>query len=132
MKRTYSPRIQVNGSAVDLIPAGTLCGGDEIPAGTFHGGDEIPAGTFHGGDEIPAGLGDAQRHPTDPVACKVRVGDTLLDGAFRATVLTADSADAFNDIDHPGRVAPRPVAQVFSKGTTSLPPHSQMVMDVPQ
>ena len=29
-------RDKVNNSAVDHLPAGTFCGGDEVPPGTFH------------------------------------------------------------------------------------------------
>jgi hypothetical protein len=66
------------------------------------------------------------------VACEIRLGDALLDGAFKASLLTADSADAFNDIDNQDRVAPREVEQVFRRGTTALPPHSLMIVDVPR
>jgi alpha-N-arabinofuranosidase len=72
------------------------------------------------------------RHPSEAATCELRLGDDLLDGTFSATVLTSDSADAFNDIENPGRVAPRQVEQVFRKGTTTLPPHSLMIIDMPR
>ncbi len=72
------------------------------------------------------------RHPSETVACEIRLGATVLDGAFQATVLTADSPDAFNDIENPGRVVPRQVEQVYRKGSTSLPPHSLMIVEVPR
>jgi len=70
------------------------------------------------------------RHPSESVACALSMGGVPLDGTFRATRLTADSPDAYNDIDTPDRVAPKKVEQTFSKGTTSLPPHSLTIVDV--
>jgi alpha-N-arabinofuranosidase len=71
------------------------------------------------------------RHPSDKVACTVRTGDELLDGKYKATVLTGDSPDAYNDIEHPNRVAPAEVELTFRKGTANLPPHSLTIVHVP-
>ncbi|MCP4310588.1 MAG: alpha-N-arabinofuranosidase [Bacteroidetes bacterium] len=70
------------------------------------------------------------RHPSDPVSCRVTMGDKLLDGKFPATVLTGDSPDSFNDIEHPERVSPQELEIVFEKGITRLPPHSLIIMRI--
>lgn len=57
--------------------------------------------------------------------------DMPLNGTFKATVLTGDSPDSYNDIEHPNRVAPHEVALTFEKGTANLPPHSLTVVHVP-
>ena len=69
------------------------------------------------------------RHPSDTVACTVRLGDTGLNGRYKATVLQGDSPDAFNDIEHPERVAPRECELSVQEGLVSLPPHSLTVVE---
>jgi alpha-N-arabinofuranosidase len=70
------------------------------------------------------------RHPSEAVACSVKLRDLVLDGTFQAALLAGDSPDAYNDLKHPGRVAPREVEQTFKKGTTDLPPHSLTIIRV--
>ena len=70
------------------------------------------------------------RHPSKPVQCTLTMGDTPLDGTYRATILTGDSPDSYNDLDHPNRVAPKVTELTFTQGTTSLPPHSLCVVEV--
>ena len=70
------------------------------------------------------------RHPSDQVKCTVKMGGKLLDGLFRATLLTANSPDSYNDIEHPDQVSPRDVEVVFKKGITHLPPHSLIIMQI--
>ena len=69
------------------------------------------------------------RHPSDPVTCTVKIEDTLLDGIYEATILTGDSADSYNDIGHPDRVAPKKIKLKFKKGVTDLPPHSLIIVE---
>ena len=64
------------------------------------------------------------RHPTESVRCTLRLGDYPVDGPRKACVLTADSAEAYNDIDHPDRVAPIETELFFEQGEVDLPPHS--------
>jgi alpha-N-arabinofuranosidase len=71
------------------------------------------------------------RHPAQPVACTVKMKDVLLAGDHAALVLTADSPEAFNDIDHPHRVTPRKTTVTFTNGSVSLPPHSLTIIKVP-
>jgi len=70
------------------------------------------------------------RHPEKAVACTVKIKDTLLDGQFEATILSGDSPDAFNDIDHPDRVVPEKTKLVFKNGKVNLPPHSLSIVRV--
>lgn len=59
------------------------------------------------------------------------MNEVLLDGQYAALVLSGDSPEAFNDIDNPGRVAPRKTTLSFTKGEVSLPPHSLTLVKVP-
>ncbi len=70
------------------------------------------------------------RHPSESVDCKVKLKDTILDGSYKATVLTGDSTDSYNDIEHPNRVVPKEVKLIFKKGITNLAPHSLTVVNV--
>jgi len=70
------------------------------------------------------------RHPTDDVACEVKLGGHPLEGAHDATVLAGDSPDAYNDIDHPDRVAPVKTRVDFADGVVNLPPHSLTIVHV--
>ena len=71
------------------------------------------------------------RHPSDEVVCTLRLGDAPLEGPYPATLLSADTPDAFNDVEHPDRVAPAPVALTFDAGAVRLPPHSLCILEVP-
>jgi alpha-N-arabinofuranosidase len=64
------------------------------------------------------------------VTCALNVPGALIDGTHKATILTGDSPDAYNDIESPDRVAPEQVALTFQNGAVSLPPHSLVVIDV--
>lgn len=70
------------------------------------------------------------RHPSERLDCLVSVGDKPLAGTFRATVLEGDSPDAYNDVDHPDRVAPRVDRLVLVQGRAALPPHSLTILEV--
>ncbi len=70
------------------------------------------------------------RHPSQAVACMLKMRDQVLDGICKATLLTGDSPDSYNDIEHPNRVVPKKVEVTFKKGVISLPPHSLVVVDV--
>jgi len=70
------------------------------------------------------------RHPSKAVRCTVSIGGAPIDGTFRTTVLTGDSPDAFNDIEHPNRVTPQKTELVFDEGAVSLPPHSLSVVEL--
>jgi len=70
------------------------------------------------------------RHPAQPVECALNLGDAPLEGLYDATILTADSPDAYNDIDHPDRVSPRETQLEFISGKTQVPPHSLVIVRI--
>jgi len=63
-------------------------------------------------------------------ACTVKMGYMSLDGEYEATVLTSKSADSYNDIQHPNRVAPKRIKLMFKRGVANLSPHSLTVVYV--
>jgi alpha-N-arabinofuranosidase len=71
------------------------------------------------------------RHPSETVDCTVKLKDKTVEGAFEATILAGDSPDAYNDIEHPERVAPERKELCFRDGTTTLPPHSLSIVRLP-
>jgi len=71
------------------------------------------------------------RHPSKDVTCTLNIGEMPLDGSFQATVLTAESPDAYNDIEHPDRVVPKKLKLTFEGGVVDLPPHSLTIVHVP-
>lgn len=70
------------------------------------------------------------RDPFQAVACTVKLGGRLLEGTFAAKILVGDSPEAFNDIEHPDRVAPEKIQQKFSQGVVMLPPHSLTIVRI--
>jgi alpha-N-arabinofuranosidase len=70
------------------------------------------------------------RHPSKNAACTVKMKDALLDGRYEATILAGDSPEAFNDVEHPSRVAPERTQLSFEKGVVTLPPHSLAIIRV--
>jgi len=70
------------------------------------------------------------RDPSKLVRCTLDLKGMLLDGTFKATVLTGDSPDSYNDIDHPNRVVPQDVERIIKNGMIDLPPHSLTILDV--
>ncbi|UCD52368.1 MAG: hypothetical protein JSW27_06970 [Phycisphaerales bacterium] len=71
------------------------------------------------------------RHPSQEVACTVTIRDVPLEGLYQTTMLSGDSPDAYNDIEHPNRVAPERTQMTFRQGTGKLPPHSLTILAVP-
>ncbi len=70
------------------------------------------------------------RHPSEAATCTVSLGVRPLSGTYGATVLSGDSADAYNDVAHPDRVVPRRTQVRFEDGHAELPPHSLTVVEV--
>ena len=70
------------------------------------------------------------RHPSEPLACTVELGDWLPDGMFDATILAGDSPEAFNDVDRPDRVVPEKTELKFDQGVVNLPPHSLTIIRI--
>jgi alpha-N-arabinofuranosidase len=70
------------------------------------------------------------RHPSNKVACTVKMKNVPLDGTYDATILAGDSPNAYNDVAHPFRVTPQKAQLTFRKGTVDLPPHSLTIVNV--
>jgi len=70
------------------------------------------------------------RHSSENVRCTVTIKGKLLEGAYKATVLTGDSADAYNSIESPDRVVPVKTELAFKGGACSLPPHSLTIVEL--
>ncbi|MCK5278835.1 MAG: hypothetical protein KAK04_09855 [Cyclobacteriaceae bacterium] len=70
------------------------------------------------------------RHPSEILNCKVIMGDKPLNGTYKAKILTGESTDTYNDIEHPNRVAPEEVELKFKKGVVNLPPHSLTIVHI--
>lgn len=71
------------------------------------------------------------RDPSESVACTLKISQTPLNGKYKATLLTADSTDSYNDPENPARVAPREVELTFMNGVVELPPHSLLIVSIP-
>lgn len=70
------------------------------------------------------------RHPSNEVACTVKMKDVPLEGTHRATILAGDSPDAYNDVEHPDRVWPERTQLTVHNGLVKLAPHSLTVVNV--
>ena len=70
------------------------------------------------------------RHPSENLECKIRMGDKLLNGIYKATILTGETTDSFNDIEHPNRVAPKEIKLKINNGIVYLPPHSLTIFHI--
>jgi alpha-N-arabinofuranosidase len=70
------------------------------------------------------------RHPSQEISCTLDINGVELKGAYTATILTADSTDTYNSIEKPDRVTPRETQLSFADNSTTLPPHSLVVMDI--
>jgi alpha-L-arabinofuranosidase len=70
------------------------------------------------------------RHPDQPLNCKVVIAGQPLEGVYTATQLSGDSPDAYNDVDQAERVFPLMKEMVFNGGCAALPPHSLTILQV--
>lgn len=105
-----------------------------VQAGPF-GGGKLPmpmidaVATVNGAGEKWA-IALVNRHPSEAVACAVKLGDRSLHGTFDATILAGDSPEAFNDMEHPDRVVPEKTQLKINQGVVSLPPHSLTIVRI--
>jgi alpha-N-arabinofuranosidase len=70
------------------------------------------------------------RHPAEHVACTIKLKDDALSGTHGATILSGDSPDAYNDLEHPDRVRPAKTSLDFERGIVRLPPHSLTIIRI--
>ncbi len=76
------------------------------------------------------GIALVNRHRSESVTCTLKMNDTLPDGTCKATLVTGDSPESFNDIAHPDRGARRKIKLTFCNGATTLPPHSLTIVEL--
>jgi alpha-L-arabinofuranosidase len=69
------------------------------------------------------------RHPYQPVECKLSIDGDPPSRSCSAAILEGDSPDAYNDITQPERVAPRQVELSVNDGGVLLPPHSVTILN---
>jgi alpha-N-arabinofuranosidase len=70
------------------------------------------------------------RHPSENLECTVTIGNKLLNGTYKAKILTGESTDSYNDIEHPNRVSPKELELNFKNGIVQLPPHSLTIVHI--
>jgi alpha-N-arabinofuranosidase len=70
------------------------------------------------------------RHPDHALAYTVKFSDLPLEGTYDGVVLSGDSPEAFNDIEHPTRVVPENRQFTFADGAVELPPHSLTILKI--
>ena len=70
------------------------------------------------------------RHPSENIECKVTMGNKVLNGTYKATILTGKTTDTYNDIENPNRVEPKEVELKFKNGVVHLPPHSLTIVHI--
>ena len=70
------------------------------------------------------------RHPLQVVDCTVNPNGQSLEGNCKATVLSGETPDSYNDIENPERVVPKEVVLEFRNSAVSLPPHSLTIIRV--
>jgi alpha-N-arabinofuranosidase len=70
------------------------------------------------------------RHAASALACALNLKGVARGSRVTCTVLAGDSPDAFNDVDHPGRVAPETTTPGRFSGTVELPPHSVTIVQL--
>jgi alpha-N-arabinofuranosidase len=71
------------------------------------------------------------RHPVDELICQIVINGETLEGSFDATILSGDSAESYNGIEHPNRVVPAKTQLIFKEGNVTLSPHSLIIVKVP-
>ena len=68
------------------------------------------------------------RHPDSINSCSIKMGGKLLNGKFKATILSGNSPEDYNDIENPERVVPEEISIPVKRGIINLPPHSLVIL----
>ena len=58
------------------------------------------------------------------------MGNKVLNGTYKATILTGETTDSYNDIENPNRVMPKDLELKFKNGIVQLPPHSLTIVQI--
>ena len=70
------------------------------------------------------------RHPSATVRCVIQIEEMAASGSCKATVLSGDAVDAYNDVESPDRVIPRQLEMIFEDGGIAVPPHSLVIFEM--
>lgn len=70
------------------------------------------------------------RDPEKSVEFSVLLKGSPVKGTFKATMLTGDSENAYNDIENPERVTPKESVIYTEDGKVVLPPHSLTIVEI--
>jgi len=129
VKRTHFHAMAMYANLLQAHVARTQVDADRLT----HGGSSVAmvdaiATVDESGREWAVAL--MNRHPSEEVTCTLKTAERPLDGTCKATVLTGDSPDSYNDIEHPHRVAPKETELTFENGAIRLPPHSLVIVEV--
>ncbi|HAK97667.1 MAG TPA: hypothetical protein DCM87_22430, partial [Planctomycetes bacterium] len=115
--------------ANELEPRAVAC---EVESGALaHEGRTIPAvdaAATANEARTAWSIALVNRHPSKAATCTLKLRDAPIEGACEAVVLAGDSPDAYNDRDHPDRVAPRRTRLEIAGGAVTLPPHSLAIV----
>lgn len=115
----------------------TLLGGAVLPTSATSAdlaGAQVPAldhVATYDEDSRTVTLAVVNREPEATLRWHLSLGGREITGDVEATVLTGPHVDAYNDVDDPHVVMPRPTTMSFSAGDTTLPPRSLSVLSIP-
>jgi len=70
------------------------------------------------------------RHPEQAARWRLSLGTASLPSSASFTVLSGDSPDAYNDVDHPNRVIAETRTVAVSDGSIEVPPHSVGIVQI--
>lgn len=80
------------------------------------------------GKRLAAAL--VNRHPTSALTVQLRFRGAAPQGVIKATTLSGDSVDAYNDVARPDRVVPQTREMPFGNGEIELPAHSVTIAQI--
>ncbi len=96
-----------------------------------HGDDSVPvldAVVTCSDDRRAVSIAIVNRHPDVTVVCRPMLANVFRKPRSTVTILTGDSPDAYNDVNHPERVKPETRRLDGYDGTIALGPHSVNVL----
>ena len=64
------------------------------------------------------------KHPNRSVSCSIVIDGRKIEGSYQTILLSGDSPDVYNDIEHQDNVVPVEHKMTFNRGKVDLPPHS--------
>jgi len=113
-------QLEANGVAANVTsdPLGAADG--QVPA--------LDAAVTRHADGRVVTLALVNRHPENPLVCRLALKGLSSRGSAVVTVLAGDSPDAYNDVARPDRVMPETTRLSSFDGSVTLPPHSVSIV----